>query len=65
MKHVFKVTGMSCGHCEQSVIKALKKLDDQAQVQVNRDEERVEVESTRDEGQLAAAIENEGYTVVR
>ena len=43
----------------------LKKLDDQAQVQVNRDEERVEVESTRDEGQLAAAIENEGYTVVR
>lgn len=65
MKHVFKVTGMSCGHCEQSVIKALKKLDDQAQVQVNRDEERVEVESTRDERQLAAAIEDEGYTVVR
>lgn len=65
MKHVFKVTGMSCGHCEQSVIKALKKLDDQAQVQVNRDEERVEVESTRDERQLAAAIEDEGYMVVR
>lgn len=65
MKHIFNVKGMSCGHCEQTVIKALKKLDDQAQVQVSLADEKVEVESGRDEKQLVEAIEHEGYTVVR
>ncbi len=64
MKHIFKVTGMSCGHCEQTVIKALKKLDEQALVQVSLDDEKVEVESSRDKKQLVEAIEHEGYTVV-
>lgn len=64
MKHIFTVKGMSCGHCEQTVIKALKKIDEQALVQVSLDNEKVEVESGRDEKQLVEAIENEGYTVV-
>lgn len=56
---------MSCKHCEQSVIKALKKVDEQAIVQVSLDEERVEVQSSQTDQRLVEAIENEGYTVVR
>lgn len=65
MKHIFNVKGMSCKHCEQSVIKALKKVDEQAIVQVSLDEERVEVQSSQTDQRLVEAIENEGYTVVR
>ncbi|HSG60759.1 MAG TPA: heavy-metal-associated domain-containing protein [Pseudomonadales bacterium] len=65
MKHIFNVKGMSCGHCEKTVIKALKKVDEQAIVQVSLDEERVEVQSSQTDQRLIEAIENEGYTVVR
>ena len=58
-----KVTGMTCGHCEKAVDKALAALPGVARVvKVSRDEERVVVEGDVDVQSLIAAIEEEGYT---
>ena len=64
MKHVFTVTGMSCGHCVRAVTQAIRALDPQATVQVDLDAQRVEVESEPPRPALADAIRDEGYTVV-
>ena len=63
MQHVFTVDGMSCGHCVKAITQAIRALDPQAQVRVNLDERRVEVESDRSRVALADAIRDEGYTV--
>ena len=58
-----KVTGMTCGHCEAAVDKALAALPGVSRVvKVSRDEERVIVEGEADVQALVAAIEEEGYT---
>ena len=58
-----KVTGMTCGHCEKAVDKALAALPGVSRVvKVSRDEERVVVEGDADVKALVAAIEEEGYT---
>lgn len=63
MNQTFTVTGMTCGHCEKAVVQALKQLDPQAQVRVDRSTNLVEVDSTQPREALAAAIAEEGYTV--
>lgn len=63
MNQTFTVTGMTCGHCEKAVVQALKQLDPQAQVRVDRSTNLVEVDSTQPREALAAAITEEGYTV--
>lgn len=62
-KHIFSVTGMTCGHCERSITQALKKLDPQAEIAVDLASGRVEVGSTQPRNALAAAIVGEGYGV--
>ena len=58
-----KVTGMTCGHCEAAVNKALTALPGVDRVvKVSRDDERVIVEGDADVGALIAAIEEEGYS---
>ena len=58
-----KVTGMTCGHCENAVNKALSGLPGVTRVvKVSREEERVAVEGDPDIEALIAAIEEEGYT---
>ena len=58
-----KVTGMTCGHCEKAVDRALAALPGVSRVvKVSRDEERVVVEGDVDVRALVAAIEEEGYT---
>lgn len=58
-----KVTGMTCGHCESAVNKALAALPGVSEVvKVSREEERVVVEGNADVQALIAAIEEEGYT---
>jgi copper chaperone len=60
-----KVTGMTCGHCEAAVNKALAAVPGVARVvKVSRDEERVVVEGNADVQALIAAIEEEGYAAV-
>ncbi len=63
MNHEFTVTGMTCGHCEKAVTRALQALDPQAQVNIDRAHDRVEVESTQSRETLAKAIAEEGYAV--
>jgi copper chaperone len=58
-----KVTGMTCGHCESAVSKALAALPGVTRVvKVSREEERVVVDGDTDVQALIAAIEEEGYT---
>ncbi len=63
MKQIFTVTGMTCGHCEKAVTRAVHQVDPQAQVHIERDHNRVEVESTQAPAALAAAIAEQGYVV--
>ncbi len=64
MNEVFTVQGMTCGHCEKAVTTAIKLVDPQAQVSIDRAQNRVEVNTTRARETLAAAIREEGYEVV-
>lgn len=61
--HTFSVTGMTCGHCEKSVVQAVKLLDPQAQVVADRTSNTVQVQSTQPRDAMAAAIAAEGYAV--
>jgi copper chaperone len=63
MQHLFKVTGMTCGHCERAVKQAVQQLDPQAQVKVTLASGQVEVESAQPRAVLAQAIVEEGYAV--
>ncbi|RFO95634.1 heavy metal transport/detoxification protein [Rhodoferax lacus] len=63
MTQIFTVTGMTCGHCEKAVTRALLQVDPQAQVQIDRAQNRVEVTSAQERAALAQAIAEEGYAV--
>lgn len=63
MQQTFTVTGMTCGHCEKAVVQAIKGVDPQAQVSVDRARNRVEIESSQPREALAQAIAEEGYAV--
>lgn len=63
MNQTFTVTGMTCGHCEKSVTRALKQLDPQAEVRIDRSRNLVEVQSEQPREALARAIADEGYAV--
>ena len=63
MNQIFTVTGMTCGHCEKAVTRALLQVDPQAQVQIDRPQNRVQVESAQSREVLAHAIAEEGYAV--
>jgi copper chaperone len=63
MNQTFTVTGMTCGHCEKAVTKAIKHIDPQADVKIDRSINQVQVESAQDRGTLAKAIAEEGYAV--
>ncbi len=63
MNQIFTVEGMTCGHCEKAVTQALKTLDAQANVVIDRARNQVEVDSTQPRDALAKAIADEGYRV--
>jgi copper chaperone len=63
MNEVFTVQGMTCGHCEKAVTTAIKLLDPQAQVTIDRANNRVEVSTTQPRDTVAEAIREEGYQV--
>ncbi|MDI9331760.1 MAG: heavy-metal-associated domain-containing protein [Alphaproteobacteria bacterium] len=63
MQHQFEVKGMTCGHCEMSVKKALLRLDPKATVKIVRTENKVTVQSEQPRGSLMEAIAEEGYAV--
>ena len=63
MNQLFTVTGMTCGHCEKAVTRAVKQLDPQAEVRIDRPNNKVEVESGQPRDALARVIAEEGYAV--
>ena len=63
MNQNFNVQGMTCGHCERAVTQAVKQVDPQAEVKIDRASGKVEVQSTQPRENLARAIAEEGYTV--
>ncbi len=62
MQHTLTVQGMTCGHCEATVTRAIKNIDSQATVTIDRANDRVDVESSAAADVLTAAIAEEGYT---
>jgi copper chaperone len=63
MNQIFTVEGMTCGHCEKAVTKALLALDAQAKVVIDRTQNKVQVDSEKSCEALAQAITDEGYRV--
>ena len=63
MNQIFTVTGMTCGHCEKAVTQAIRQLDPQAEVKIDRSQNKVEVQSQQPRDALAKAIAEEGYAV--
>ena len=63
---IYKVTGMTCGHCVASVTDELAGLDGVTAVDVDLPSGRVTVESATplDDDAVASAVAEAGYTVV-
>ena len=63
MNQSFEVTGMTCGHCEKAVTRAIKQVDPAAEVAIDRTQNKVDVQSEQPREALAKAISEEGYQV--
>jgi copper chaperone len=63
MNQTFHVQGMTCGHCEKAVTTAIRTLDPQAEVTIDRSQDRVDVRTDQRPEAIAEAIREEGYTV--
>jgi copper chaperone len=63
MNQTFTVAGMTCGHCEKAVTRAIQEADPQAKVSIDRSQNKVDIESTQSRDTLAKAISEEGYAV--
>lgn len=63
MNQTFQVQGMTCGHCERAVTEAVKQVDPQAEVKIDRSTGTVDVQSSAERAALAHAIAEEGYAV--
>lgn len=59
-----KVSGMTCGGCVNSVTKALKNLDLEAEVNVDLKEQLVRIKSTKSQAEILETIEDAGYSVL-
>ena len=60
MNQTFTVTGMTCGHCEKAVTRAIHQVDPQAQVTIDRTANRVEVQTQQPRELVTKAIAEEG-----
>ncbi len=62
----FKVGGMACGHCVDSVTKALKNLSEVKEVKVDLENQKVTVtyQGALEELRMTEAIEEAGYKVL-
>lgn len=60
---IFKVQGMSCGHCVRAITQAVQSRDEAADVQVDLAAGEVRVASRLAEEQVLEAIREEGYQV--
>jgi copper chaperone len=61
MNQSFTVQGMTCGHCEKAIKRAIARVDPQAEVKIDLSSQQVEVLSNQERAVLAKAMEEEGY----
>jgi copper chaperone len=61
MSREITITGMSCGHCEQSVVEALEALDGIDSATADRTTDSAMVVGTADSAALLDAVESAGY----
>ncbi len=62
----FTVTGMTCGHCEKAVIRAIRQPDQQAEVKIDRaanKEVQVQVQSKQSHDLLSQTLAEKDYAV--
>jgi copper chaperone len=61
----FEIQDMTCGHCVSTIAKAVRAIDQGAQVTADLATHRVQIEPSKsDRGQLSDAIRDAGYTPV-
>ena len=63
MENTYQVEGMTCGHCELAIKKAIARLDPEAKVEIDRNTGKVKVDSAKSREIIAQAIADEGYPV--
>jgi len=63
MQYSLTVTGMTCEHCEKTVVRAVRQLDRSAEVSADRIANKVEVRSELSREALVQAISEEGFVV--
>ncbi len=63
MDNTLTVQGMTCGHCEMAVKKAIVRLDPEAKVTIDRAHDLVQIDSHLAREALVKAIVDEGYAV--
>ena len=61
MSQTITVKGMSCEHCDQTVVEALEAIDGVASATADHDAETATVEGTADSDVLTTAVEEAGY----
>lgn len=63
----YKVTGMTCGHCEGSVRTEVSQLPGVTNVEVSAEKGHLAVSSDQpiDDAAVIAAVDEAGYTAVR
>lgn len=61
MPRTLTVEGMSCEHCEQSVVDALEGVAGVEHATADRETEQATIEGEADAGDLVAAVEEAGY----
>ena len=57
------VKGMTCGHCEKAVTRAIQQVDGGAVVSIDREANLVQVQTVADAESVCGAIREEGYQV--
>ncbi len=60
-EHQFHLPDMSCGHCVAAITEAVKAVDAQAALQVEREARRVQISSGLSRQALAEALTEAGY----
>ncbi len=61
----FQVSDMTCGHCVGTITRALKDVDPQADVRIDLQQHRVEIDASKRTAQeLQTVIVEAGYTPV-
>jgi copper chaperone len=61
----FRISDMTCGHCASTIARAIASVDKGARIEVDIPRKLVSVTSASDEGELAEAIQEAGYTPQR